>query len=166
MSIIILQTKPSDWNRIKTELLSIEKQIFGSIAFDEECFETFKHPRAYNLLVYHHGRIIGYLMSQKLSVSGVHCGMKNKHKIFYLESVGILEKYRGKGIGKTLLEKFLSRGQRIGCKAYLLDTREKPMIRLAQHYGFRTVSINKKHFWDGKKWSSAEIMRKDLGEKK
>jgi len=166
MSTIIMRVTPKDWNRIKTELLGIEKQIFGDIAFDEECFETFKHQNAFNLIVYSHGRIIGYLMSQKLSASGVHCGMKGKDKIFYLESVGILSKYRGKGIGKTLFEKFLLYGKRVGCTAYLLDTREEPMIRLAQRHGFRTVSINTKHFWDGKKWSSANIMRKDLGEKK
>ena len=166
MSIIILQTKPQDWNKIKVELLAIEKEIFGDIAFDEECFSTFKKPNTYNLLIYSSGRLIGYLMSQRLSNSGVHCGMKHKNKIFYLESVGILDKYRGKGIGRTLFEKFLSKGKKIGCTSYLLDTKEKPMIKLAQRHGFRVVSINTKHFWDGKKWSSAKIMRKDLGEKK
>ncbi len=65
---VILRVKPADWKNIKTELVEVEKQIFGAaVGFEEEDFElTFKNPKAYNLVVYSSGRIIGYLMSQKL----------------------------------------------------------------------------------------------------
>jgi GNAT superfamily N-acetyltransferase len=157
-----MRKSPKDWNSIKTELLLVEKAIFGKIAFTEKEFKTFRNTNAYNLIIYSSGKIIGYLMSQKLSNSGVHNGMRDKDKIFYLESVGLLEQYRGKGIGKEVFESYLAYGKKLRCKSYLLDTREKSMIGLAKHYGFKSIGYNKLHFWNGKKWSGAWIMRKDI----
>lgn len=166
MSIIIVQTTPKFWKTIKAEVLKLEKTIFGAEAFDEEPFSTFENPKAYNLIVYSGGRIIGYMMSERLSDSEVHNGMKHRKKIFYLESIGLLPQYQGRGIGKQLFEKYLNYGKRSRCTQYLLDTKEKPMIKLAQRYGFRITRYNKKQLFNGKKWAGAYIMKKDLGGKK
>ena len=144
----------------------IEKQIFGNLAFEEEQFSTFQNAMAFNLLAYSGGRIVGYLMSQKLSDSEAHTGMKGRKRIFYLESVGLLPNYQGKGIGKKLMSAYMDQGLKLKCKEYMLDTKEKSMIVLAEHLGFRKASYNLKHFWNGKKWSGAWIMRKSIGGKK
>lgn len=158
----IIRAHPKDWNKIKGELIKVEKQIFGELAFTEEQFDTFQNPEAFNLLVYYDNKIIGYLMSQRLSDSGEHNRMINKDKIFYLESVGLLSEYTGKGIGKELMQAYLNHGIKLKCKSYLLDTKEESMIGLAERVGFKKVSYNKKHFKDGNKWIGAWIMAKEV----
>ena len=157
---MIVQIKPGAWKDIQGPLLKVEKEIFGKKAFpeDEDCFETFRNPRAYNLAVYDESELVGYLMSERLSESECHKGMKDRDKILYLESVGILAKYQGRGIGKALIELYLEHAKRKNYKKCLLDTAEESMIGLAEHLGFEKIRYSKSFKEYGGSW----IMEKNI----
>jgi len=163
MSILIVRVMPEGWNTIKDKVWLLEKKIFGKDAFEDiEELDTFKNSKAYNLVAYDAGKIIGYLMSQPLNEAGDnHSSIQGRNKIFYLESVGVLKQYRGKGIGKKLITAYCEFAKTKKYKKLLLDSKEDSMIQLCEYLGFKKLRYNKAHFGIQGAW----IMEKDLGGK-
>lgn len=157
------KTTPTMWNDIKNDLMKLEINIFGKDeAFKLDDFSTFKNPNAYNIIVYNKNKMIGYMMSQKLSESGLHQKLKNQNTTLYLESIGILEQYRGKGLGRKLMQKLISHGALNGYKHIILDTKEYPMLKMAEKYGFKKIRFKPHHTKINGHWIGAWVMIKNL----
>lgn len=88
----------------------------------------------------------------RLDYSELHTRMRHRDKIFYLESIGLLSKYRGKGLGKSLFNKYLIEGINQGCERFILETIEPPMMRLAELQRFRKVRYYPRHFGKEGAW--------------
>jgi len=164
-STSIEKVSPKDWARIKDQMMPLEHKIFDKDrAFDElnDFKQTFTNPRAINLVVYNGDAktIIGYLIAQPLVDTECHTGVHNRKGIMYLESVGILPKYQGQGIGYRLMNALLLfTSLQKKYRGVLLDSTSDGMYKLAKKFKFKTLRYNYGHcyggakmMWRGKKW--------------
>ena len=146
MSTKIIRTTPKDWPKIKYKLWQLEQDIFGDNAFEDiEELDTFKNIHGSNYIVKDGKKIIGYLMSQPLTSDIYHPRIKNRNHTWYLESVGLLPAYQGKGHGKTLIHNMLLDAIELGCNKAILDATSDGMVALALKEGFKKKYYNPNH---------------------
>ena|SRR3989338_1184566 len=155
----IIQTKPSDWNKIKKHVMSIEKSAFEEdMRFVEKHgdFEPFLIEESVNLIALDGKKYIGYLMSSRLEDDSRYRkdGHFGKFDTVSLDSIAIVPSYQGRGVGKKLFKAFLGK---VAAKRIVLDATSPGMERLALSEGFRKV----KHFksWEGKRSSWLMVKR-------
>jgi ribosomal protein S18 acetylase RimI-like enzyme len=141
----IIKTKPEDWPQIKKGIYIIESDTFEEeIRYDEEDFDSFELENTINYIVKDDtDEIIGYLMSCPIEnderyEEDEHFG---KHDTIHVESMALLPKCQGKGIGKMLFEKFMHDSESMEFKRIVLDATSKQMISLALKYDFKKVKF-------------------------
>jgi len=148
----IIKTKHTGWNEIKHGVLEVEHKTFDSdLRYQEEHddFESFVLENTINFVVKDKDNIIGYLMScpienDKRYDHDKHFGL---HDTVHLESMAILAKHQGKGIGKNLFETFLKAAKKAKFKRVVLDATSDSMLGLAKKFQFKKLQFHKK--WDG-----------------
>ena len=137
--------------------MPLEKRIFkGDTAFDDikEFRNTIKNPRSISMVVYNgDGKtIVGYLLAQPLIDTECHGGMKNRGNVMYIESIGILPKYQGHGIGFRLMNALLLfTAIENKYKRVLLDATSDGMYKLAKKWKFKVIRYNYGHCYGGAK---------------
>ena len=159
--IKIRKTKTNEWKNIKDKVNEIEKNTFEKeLQYEDIDFETFKNKKAINLLLFNDDRVVGYLMSSRLE-DDIRCNKDvhyGKFDTYYLESIAIIPKYQGKGLGKKLFSKFLGLVKQKGCRRVLLDAASDSMEKLALFYSFKKIRHHKN--WEGSR--SAWFMERIL----
>jgi ribosomal protein S18 acetylase RimI-like enzyme len=150
--IKIIRTKHNQWYDIKDGILEVEHKTFDHDSrYQEEHddFESFVKDNTINFIVKDNDKIIGYLMSCPIEndIRYDHDEYFGKHDTFHLESMAILKKYRGTGLGNRLFEKFLETAKKLKFKRVVLDATSESMTMLALKHGFKKLTFHEK--WDG-----------------
>jgi ribosomal protein S18 acetylase RimI-like enzyme len=146
--IIYKEIYKDNYDDVIKELVKIEKKIFKDKSFVKDDFDTIKHDSSYNLVVADNGKIVGYLMTQLLKYSSEHRKMKNRNKIMYIESIGLLQSYQHQGIGKQLIKYLINYCIRNNIKYIILDTCEYSMKCLSKSLGFKKLYYNSRYYYD------------------
>lgn len=65
-----------------------------------------------------------------------------------INNVAVTKAYRGRGVGKLMLEELIKRGRGMGLEAFTLEVRisNEPAIALYHNLGFRDVGIRKNFY--------------------
>jgi ribosomal-protein-alanine N-acetyltransferase len=114
----------------------IECSIF-SLPWSVDDFKgSISDPNNLYLVVEEKEAIIGY------------CGFWGVVGEGQINNVAVDQSYRGRGVGKLMLEELISRGRGMGLEAFTLEVRvnNKPAIALYHNLGFRDVGIRKNFY--------------------
>jgi len=152
----LVHAKTSDWKKIRQGVLNVEKNSFEKASrYVEENndFESFGKSQTINILALDGKKIVAYLMSCPLEndiryKKDSHYGMWDT---FHLESVAVLPEYRGSGIGKKMLERFMRDVKQRKYKRIVMDATSRKMVHLALKYGFKKIKYYPK--WQGNRSS-------------
>ncbi len=87
----------------------------GASLFDFEIknyrlLEFLEDPRHHLVIALHDRNVIGM-------ASGIHYIHPDKDPELFINELGVLEQYRGKGLGRKLIKSLVAHGKEIGCKA-------------------------------------------------
>lgn len=87
---------------------------------------------------------IFYLIEEEKVIGYLNILWISKNKYSYLNDITIKEKFRGKGYGKKLMDKFIEFSKRKKAKKLGLGVRaqNKQAIKMYEKYGFKTVGLN------------------------
>jgi ribosomal-protein-alanine N-acetyltransferase len=134
MSLKIREFSPVDLDVI----LSIEKECFDKDAFDRNVFLEFYRTVPYGFLVAeYNSKIIGYVIT-------------SAERSGDIMSIAVLPKYRGNGIGSSLLKKGLE----------ILKSKNVESVRLM----VRKSNIVARNFYRKHKFEEAKIMKNHYGD--
>lgn len=77
--------------------------------------------------------------------------LKVSDEVFELGKMGVKESFRGRGIGKILMDHALAFAQKKGIKELILFSAKKlkPAMRLYEKYGFKEVEFEPGHYERG-----------------
>jgi len=146
-------TEPEDWKDIKQSIMKIENSAFErEVRQDEYDIEsTFIDEKSICLIVKdkESKEIVAYTMSSPLEdyyflFFDSHYG---KYNSLYLESIAVLPKYQGKGIGKLLIENLIEKARKRKYKRITLHATNEIITHICEKYGFRKVKYYNK--WVG-----------------
>lgn len=121
------------------ELSLLEKELFG--------FENF--PLSYASFVYHIKNNLLIVAIDEKIVGYILVLIKRKTPKIY--SLGIKDKYRGKGIAKLLLEEIICKTKQKQYKSLILEVRvdNKSAQELYKKHYFKTIETKKAFYKDG-----------------
>ena len=114
----------------------IEKECFASPWSEKSLSEEMENGNAYFFVADINGEIVGYMGT--ISVFG-ECSVTN---------IAVKEKYRGKGIASSLLERAILNSVYLGDEFITLEVRKSntPAISLYEKYGFRKMGERKNFY--------------------
>jgi ribosomal-protein-alanine N-acetyltransferase len=133
-------------------IAEIEEKVFGLDAFPfYYLFELYEKCRDFFLVADYKGLTIGYIVS---------C---IENQSLHIHSVAVIEGFRGKGIGRMLLEETIKLAKSMGIEKILLEvsTQNTVAIALYEKFGFKRVGMRTNYYADG---SDAYIYILDLKE--
>ena len=109
----------------------LEKMIFTAPWSEKVYRETFAIPGVEYVVACDDETIIGA------------AGIRNIVGTGEITNVMVLPQYRGRGIGKQILEELLERGRKLGAEEFTLEVRDsnEPAIRLYEGLGFEFEGI-------------------------
>jgi ribosomal-protein-alanine N-acetyltransferase len=148
-NLLIEKFEPLNLN----EILEIEKNVFEKKeVFPKEYFLELskKWPEGFWVAKIDK-EVVGYAMGEKNKNSGL------------IISIAVKKEWRGKGVGRKLIEKLLEIFQREGVKVVFLHVREgnKEAINFYQTFEFKIRELVENYYSNGE---SAYLMEKRLGE--
>ena len=106
-------------NEIETRLATIDDLVdlekVGDLLFDhpvkkDRAIEFLNDPRHHLVLAFYNGNIVGI-------ASGFHHVHPDKNPALFIDEVGILDDFQGKGIGSELVRNLCEHGKKLGCEA-------------------------------------------------
>ncbi len=114
----------------------IEKECFASPWSEKSLSEEMENGNAYFFVAEINGEIVGYMGT--ISVFG-ECSVTN---------IAVKEKYRGRGIASSLLERAILNSIYLGDEFITLEVRKSntPAISLYEKYGFRKMGERKNFY--------------------
>ena len=134
-------------------MMSIEELCFGDEKFDRGTVKAYISRRdAFAMIAVEGDRIVGAAMA---SVSiRLDCGR--------IGSVAVLDRYRGKGLGKRLLKACEKEFRRRGVARFMLEVAvdNQDAVRLYEGNGYRVVGVVEGYYSRGK---DAYVMEKSPG---
>lgn len=157
----ILKTEPSQWLAIKGRILELENAIFEEpLRFTEKEFGSFIKHDALNYILSDKDSIIGYLMACHIEddeaySDDTHFGLRDT---LHLESIGILPKYQGSGLGQVLLSRFLDDARSSGYARVVMDATSDAMVFIGLKHGFAKVEFYPEWKGDRSSWYMEKIL--------
>ncbi|MCC6004758.1 MAG: ribosomal protein S18-alanine N-acetyltransferase [Thermofilum sp.] len=136
MEIRVRKIEPGDLFYIA----EIEEKVFGLDAFPfYYLFQLYEACRDFFLVADYKGLTIGYIVSCL------------EDKRLHIHSIAVIEGFRGKGIGKKLLEETVKLANNVGVKEIYLEvkTQNIPAITLYEKMGFKRVGTREGYYADG-----------------
>lgn len=101
------------------------------------------------------------MASELASATGYYIGLFNPELVGYaglatvpgsfssdIQTMAVLDSYRGQGLGKQLLENLVSQAKKLGSEQILLEVRvdNEPAIKLYQSFGFERIDVRKRYY--------------------
>lgn len=121
------------------EVVAIEKASFAAPKSES----VFKEDEHKYLVAKDNGKILGYIGIEKISGE------------MHIINMAVQPDFRGKGIGKKLLEKALSPKDVVFLEVRVSNL---PAQKIYEHFGFKNVGIRKNYYQDN--GENAYIMRR------
>src|SRR6185503_5631828 len=121
-------------------VLRLEHELFPEDAWSEEMLrgELADQPRTrhYVLAVEDGGEIVGYAGLAAAADQGD------------VQTIGVRDDRRGRGVGTALLTELLEEASRRRCEAVFLEVRagNEPALRLYERFGFVEVGVRRKYY--------------------
>lgn len=117
-----------DYNYYAKNIKEIDKKIFNDEGFDKEHFNLNLSAAVYAII---NNDLVGYYILRK----------RRNPKLCGIQSFAVIEKYRNKGFGRTILRHSFDEARKKGFKYMNLGvfTSEKHAIKLYQSEGFKIV---------------------------
>jgi GNAT superfamily N-acetyltransferase len=133
MKLIIRAATPNDIpaiHRLVSELAEYEKSLAEFVATLDEYHHDFKESRFHAQVAENDAEIIGMALYYPAYSTW-------KGKMLYLEDFVVTPAWRGKGVGKKLMDAFLNEAKQMGCvmvKWQVLDWNE-PAVKFYENLG-------------------------------
>lgn len=126
----IAKVRASQWPKIDKEIYNIEKRCFPpDRRFSTHLLSlTFLSKDSINLILKRKNKLIGYIASRK-----------TRKNVINLESIAVLNEFRGKKIGKHFFRNFIKQSKKEGYSKITLRATSKAMINLARSEGFKKL---------------------------
>ncbi|MEY4994541.1 MAG: tRNA ((37)-N6)-threonylcarbamoyltransferase complex transferase subunit TsaD [Actinomycetota bacterium] len=101
------------------------------------------------------------MASELSSATGYYIGLFNPELVGYaglatvpgsfssdIQTIAVLDSYRGQGLGKRLLENLVSQAKKLGSEQILLEVRvdNESAIKLYQSFGFERIDVRKRYY--------------------
>ncbi|MEZ0345745.1 MAG: ribosomal protein S18-alanine N-acetyltransferase [Infirmifilum sp.] len=137
MEIAIREVRPEDLFYI----VEIEEKSFGVDAFSfNYLFYLYENCKDFFLIADYKGLLVGYVISCHESEDELH-----------VHSIAVADWFRGRGVGKKLMEETLTLARRKKIKRVRLEvkTDNTPAINLYEKLGFKRKTILKNFYVDG-----------------
>lgn len=145
----ILRAKPTD----AREYIKMRKEsmkFLSKIAKERITLSEKELRKEFDELIKKEDIFIYFLEEDKNIIGFANILWIASKKVSYLNDILIKEKFRGKGYGKILMDKFMDFSKKKGAKKLGLGVRveNKNAIRMYEKYGFKTIGLNmgKGHF--------------------
>lgn len=136
MEVAVRGVRPEDLFYI----VEIEEKTFGVDAFGfNYLFYLYENCRDYFLVAEYKGVLVGYVAS---CLEG---------EELHVHSIAVVEQFRGKGIGRRLMEETLRLARERGARRVRLEvkTTNVPAILLYEKLGFERKALLKNYYADG-----------------
>jgi GNAT superfamily N-acetyltransferase len=118
-----------------TDWSAVQKEAFLMMQFKaQHAYYQEHYPGAAFQVILREGQPIGRLYLDRWSTE------------LRIVDIALLPKYRGQGIGTTILEAILSEGQRLGLPVSIHVERFNPAMRLYTRLGFRQIEDKGVHY--------------------
>jgi len=148
--------------RIKREISLLYCEIFSEKPWSENhqpeevekyIEEHFKKENAIFFSALNEAKVVGFIWGYEIKMTDLGRSSRfspklatffpKNGKVFYLQEIGVKREYRCQGIGKSLMEKILSKMKEMGAKVVILSTNfnAKPAVFLFSKFGFENTGI-------------------------
>ena len=145
------RVEPSDWKRIKEDILRIENSAFETnIRQDEEDLrETFAYKKSICLVAIdkNNKKVVAYTMGAPLEWYTFlenfdeHYG---NYDTFYIESISVLPEYQGRRIGKMLKRILIDEVRKEGYERITVHATNDVIKKINEQFGFRCIKYFKR----------------------
>ena len=98
-------------------MIQVGDQLFDHEIKPDRATEFLTVPRHHLVLAYFKGKVIGM-------ASGFHYVHPDKDPFLFINEVGVIEPYQGRGIGRKLVKLLCDHGLKIGCREAWIGTEE------------------------------------------
>ena len=130
-------------------LVRFEKENFSDGWTDEMFYSAFNTGRFFGFKIENESEIVGFITYSITDDSSD------------LESIVVKADYRGKGLGKLLIENYLNSAKEKGVKNFFLEVRKSNLtaISLYEKSGYKVINERKKYYADGE---NALVLKKEI----